>query len=131
MNKMQETVREKIRLLRQEKKLTQEYLSDYLGISQAAYSRFENGPTDIDVATIQKLSNFYGIQPADFFTTQNDYGTSTESSPSMAAEPTADYTTNPTKKEPKKLMIELSLTDEEYQDLLPLLKKKIDGMLRA
>jgi transcriptional regulator with XRE-family HTH domain len=46
-----------IRLLRLEKGIKQESMAEKLGISQSAYSRYENGQTRLHVHTIEKIAS--------------------------------------------------------------------------
>ena len=114
-------VRNTIRNLRGDKRFSQEAVADMLGISQAAYHRIENGPTAINVETLEEIAKLYEVSPAIFF---EDYSAPT-TTPSEVNEAPASYA----KKESKRVMVELSLTDEEYADLLPLFKKKIDALI--
>ena len=50
----------KIRLLRREKKVTQEELADYLHISPQAVSKWETGASSPDIDLLPKLAIFFG-----------------------------------------------------------------------
>ena len=50
----------KIRLLRKEKKLTQEALAEYLHISSQAVSKWETGASSPDIDMLPKLAIFFG-----------------------------------------------------------------------
>ena len=54
------TISEKLKALREKKKLTQTEVAKELGISPRSYSRWENGVNKPGEAAIQKLSDFYG-----------------------------------------------------------------------
>lgn len=45
----------------------QETVARMLGITQSAYSRIENGESDLSMKHIHKLCAFYRIKEADFF----------------------------------------------------------------
>lgn len=47
--------------LRKEKKLSQQYMGDYLGVTRQAYGKYENGDSEPDIATINKLATFFGV----------------------------------------------------------------------
>ena len=51
---------ERMKQLREEKKLTQMQLAEILGISQTGYSKYEKGTRDIPTQTLIKLADFYG-----------------------------------------------------------------------
>jgi transcriptional regulator with XRE-family HTH domain len=54
----------KLRALRELHHYKQEYIGDYLGIGQSAYSRIENGkPDNISLGHINKLAELYKISP--------------------------------------------------------------------
>jgi transcriptional regulator with XRE-family HTH domain len=46
----------------------QQTVAKMLGISQSAYSRIENGESDISLEHILKLCEFYSMKPEVFFT---------------------------------------------------------------
>jgi transcriptional regulator with XRE-family HTH domain len=50
-----------LRLLRKEKRLTQEQMAKYLNITQQAYARYEKGDTEPSYNTLITLSNFFRI----------------------------------------------------------------------
>ncbi len=47
--------------LRKIKKMTQNEIASYLGVSQNTYSQYENGLRNIDIETLKKLSNFFNV----------------------------------------------------------------------
>lgn len=54
----------KLRALRELHNYKQEYIGDFLGIGQSAYSRIENGkPDNISLGQISKLAYFYKVTP--------------------------------------------------------------------
>lgn len=56
------TVEEKIRNLRELKNLTQEYMAEQLGITQAGYSKIESGATKLTYNKIEEISKVLGVQ---------------------------------------------------------------------
>lgn len=52
---------ERIRLLRENKNITQQKLAEYLHVSQRTYSRYELGQHDIPTELLIEISNFNGV----------------------------------------------------------------------
>ena len=50
----------------------QQTVAKMLGISQSAYSRIENGESDISLEHILKICEFYRMKPEDFFAWDGD-----------------------------------------------------------
>ena len=57
----------RLRKLRINLNYTQEYVAYCLGITQKAYSKIENGESQLTVERFIQLVTIYGISPADFF----------------------------------------------------------------
>ncbi len=51
----------KILELRKQKKLTQQNIADFLGISQRAYANYENNKNEPNITTLIKLANYYNV----------------------------------------------------------------------
>ena len=51
----------RIRVLREDRDLTQTQLAKILGMSQTGYSKYETGENDIPTDILIKLSRFYGV----------------------------------------------------------------------
>ncbi|WP_084628800.1 MULTISPECIES: helix-turn-helix domain-containing protein [Paenibacillus] len=51
----------RIRDLRIDRDLTQHQIAQLLNISQATYSRYENGNLDVPSSVLIKLANFYNV----------------------------------------------------------------------
>ncbi|MCT2196829.1 helix-turn-helix transcriptional regulator [Paenibacillus phoenicis] len=51
----------RIRDLRTDRDLTQQQIAQLLNISQATYSRYENGNLDVPSSVLIKLANFYNV----------------------------------------------------------------------
>lgn len=56
------TIEEKIKSIRELKNLTQEYMAEKLGITQAGYSKIESGTTKISYNKIVDISKILGVQ---------------------------------------------------------------------
>lgn len=56
------TIEEKIKNIREIKNLTQEYMAEKLGITQAGYSKIECGATKISYNKIVDISKILGVQ---------------------------------------------------------------------
>lgn len=55
-------IEEKIRNIRELKNLTQEYMADKLGITQAGYSKIESGTTKLSYSKIENISKILGVE---------------------------------------------------------------------
>lgn len=56
------TIEEKIRSVREIKNFTQEYMAEKLGITQAGYSKIENGGTKLSYAKLAEISKILGVE---------------------------------------------------------------------
>jgi transcriptional regulator with XRE-family HTH domain len=56
-----------IRLIRLEKKLSQEYIASKLNFTQSYFAKMENGESDISVRNLILLLDILEIDPVDFF----------------------------------------------------------------
>jgi transcriptional regulator with XRE-family HTH domain len=77
-----ETVSDRLKKIRLEKNISQDYLAKKLGISQKAYSKIENNETRLNVDVLQKLSDIMETPIESFFNpshqpTLNDFSTRT------------------------------------------------------
>lgn len=50
---------ERLRELREEKRLSQTTLAKFLGMSQTGYSKYETGENDIPTSILLRLADFY------------------------------------------------------------------------
>ena len=50
-----------IRELREDRDMTQSYVSKLLGTTQQVYSRYENGEHELPVRHLKTLCEFYGV----------------------------------------------------------------------
>ena len=66
---MQITVKygERIRELRAEKKISQEYLAHLAGLDRTYVNSVENGRRNISIENIEKIANAFEISVKDFF----------------------------------------------------------------
>ncbi|WCQ69471.1 helix-turn-helix domain-containing protein [Streptococcus pasteurianus] len=62
----------RIRYLREDRDLKQEYLAEYLACSQSAYSKIEAGKQQLSLDHLIKLSNFYNVS-TDYLLGLTDY----------------------------------------------------------
>lgn len=62
---LQLTLCRRIRALRTRSGYTQEEIAEKLGISQAAYSRFEKGEVEISIMKLIALAEIYGVAVSD------------------------------------------------------------------
>ncbi len=53
----------KLRTLREVNGYKQDYVGNYLGLTQTGYSRIENGEVDLSVKYLQKLAELYKLTP--------------------------------------------------------------------
>lgn len=56
----------KLRFLRKQSDKKQNDVAQFLGLSQQAYSKLENAETGFSDEIIEKISQFFGISPAEF-----------------------------------------------------------------
>ena len=61
---------QKIRFLREKKKLRHEDMADRLEISTSAYSRLENGETKIDVERLKKIADILEVPVEELLSTE-------------------------------------------------------------
>ncbi|MFI3327480.1 MAG: helix-turn-helix transcriptional regulator [Clostridia bacterium] len=52
---------QRLRKMREYKKLTQQNVADYLGISRPTYTYYETGKTEPNLQTVVKLAQLYGV----------------------------------------------------------------------
>lgn len=51
----------RLKLLREEKNMTQAEIAQLIGVTSQAYGLYENGKRDISTENLKKLSNFFGV----------------------------------------------------------------------
>lgn len=52
---------ERLKSLRKRKKLTHKQVADYLGVSRQAYAKYENGLSEPDIDTLNKLARLFDV----------------------------------------------------------------------
>lgn len=62
----------RIRDLREDHDLTQQYVSDYLSITRSAYARIERGEHKLSAEVLIQLSNLYNVS-TDYLLGQADF----------------------------------------------------------
>ncbi len=53
----------KIKLIRELKNFTQEYVATQLGLTTRAYSKIESGETQLTINRLNEISNILGVEP--------------------------------------------------------------------
>lgn len=60
-----ETIGERIKRLRKEKKMTQSQLGEFLGVEKSAVAKWENGRTiNLKRETIHAMAQLFGVRPS-------------------------------------------------------------------
>ncbi|MDE7239927.1 MAG: helix-turn-helix domain-containing protein, partial [Lachnospiraceae bacterium] len=62
MNTNQFNIGENIARLRHERKIRQEELADFVGVTKASVSKWENGQTMPDITILPQLASFFDIR---------------------------------------------------------------------
>ncbi len=66
-------VAEKLRLLRQERGMSQQYVADSIGVSISTISRMESNPANIKLEMFAKIAQFHGMEFRKIFSdTENE-----------------------------------------------------------
>jgi|SRR5690625_1316418 len=52
---------ERLKELRKQKRLTQQEMADFLGISRQGYAKYENNQSEADHETIKRLAGFFNV----------------------------------------------------------------------
>lgn len=61
------TIRNNIKAIRRKLGYTQETVADVLGIARPTYTEYETKDIDIPFNTLERLSDFFGVELASFF----------------------------------------------------------------
>lgn len=64
------TVNDNLKAMRERKRISQQEVADYLGITRQAYSHYEVGRRKPDYETLLKLAEFYGVSVLDLLEVQ-------------------------------------------------------------
>jgi transcriptional regulator with XRE-family HTH domain len=67
---VKERVTEKIRKLRESKRMSQENVADELGVTHSTYAKIERGEIDPNITRLVQLAKIFGIETAEFFTSE-------------------------------------------------------------
>lgn len=65
-------IMERLKELRMERKLSQKYVAEQLGISTRAYSHYEQGDRDVPIALLKELCKFFDVS-ADYLIGLTEY----------------------------------------------------------
>ena len=60
----------KIKVIRELRNYSQEYMADKLGIAQNTYSKIETGQTKLNADTLKKIAEVLGVSPVDILNNQ-------------------------------------------------------------
>lgn len=66
------TIQNNIKAIRKKLGYTQEMVADVLGIARPTYTEYETKDIDIPFNTLEKLSDFFGVELASFFAENDD-----------------------------------------------------------
>lgn len=69
--KMNDFLRINMKKFRLQHKKTQQQVADYLGIDISTYNKYEKGKRKVEVETIKKLAEWYGVKTSDFLPVDN------------------------------------------------------------
>lgn len=61
------TIQSNIKAIRKKLGYTQEVVADVIGITRQTYNEYETKEIDIPIDTLEKLSNFFGVELSSFF----------------------------------------------------------------
>jgi len=64
-------ISEKIRLIRQQRGFTQDYIAEHIGIDPVNYGRIERGQTNLSVDRLQQICKILNISLAELFSESN------------------------------------------------------------
>lgn len=64
---MEQTIADRIRIIRTIKRLTQENVADEIGITHGAYAKIERGETDPNTSRLQDIAKALKVSVSDFF----------------------------------------------------------------
>lgn len=108
---------EKVRFFREQKKLSQEYVSTLLNIEQSQFSRRESGQIPFSINELEKLSELFDVDVTHFF--KNDTVVFTSNNQSGGS--FGQYLSIP-----DRLIEQYELRIKEKDDLIQLLQEQIE-----
>lgn len=66
------TIQSNIKTIRKKLGYTQEVVADVLDIARTTYTEYETKENDIPIDTLEKLSDFFGVELSSFFAENED-----------------------------------------------------------
>jgi len=66
LEKLNDFLRINMKKFRLQKNKTQQQIADFLGVDISTYNKYEKGKRKVEVETIKKLADWYGIKTSDF-----------------------------------------------------------------
>lgn len=108
---------EKVRFFREQKKLSQEYISTLLNIEQSQFSRRESGQIPFSINDLEKLSELLDVDVTHFFKNNTVVFTSNNQSGGSLGQ----YVSIP-----DRLIEQYELRIKEKDDLIQLLQEQIE-----
>jgi transcriptional regulator with XRE-family HTH domain len=70
---MMKNILDNIRIIRESKGYSQEYIAELVGITQSAYARFERGATKTDLKTVSLIAQVFEMNLIDVITFPEQY----------------------------------------------------------
>jgi transcriptional regulator with XRE-family HTH domain len=107
---------EKVRFFREQKKLSQEFVSTLLNIEQSQFSRRESGQIPFSINELDKLSELFDVEISEFFKEKTVIFTSNN----MSGGNFGQYVSVP-----DKLIEQYEMRLKEKEEMIKLLKEQI------
>ncbi|MBX3101666.1 MAG: helix-turn-helix transcriptional regulator [Bacteroidetes bacterium] len=116
----------KIRMVRELRGYSQEYMADRMGISQTSYSRLESEATDLTLSRLDQVANVLEINPMDLLAMEEKFIFQNNTNCGIAAYNHGSFTMNDIKSlEDKIKQLENRLTLQE--ELLAIYRKNTEA----
>ncbi|NGQ93643.1 helix-turn-helix transcriptional regulator [Brevibacillus sp. SYP-B805] len=124
------TVGERLKKLRHERGLSQQALSDQLGINRSTYARYETNDNQADYETLLALATFFGTS-VDYLLGRTEHAGMAEASPSPSSREQQDAAAGPPAYKPRDLhqLIKEESALQFDGDLLHLNEKEREDLL--
>jgi HTH-type transcriptional regulator, competence development regulator len=123
---------ERLERLRKEKKLSQQYMGNLLGITRQAYAKYEKGDSEPDISTINKLATFFNVTADFLLGNTNNPNDTADQSKLYKHEQTYDSLAEITKLAKKYGLEQLGFFDiKEWENLSPEEIKMLDAQFKA
>ncbi|MFC7364497.1 MULTISPECIES: helix-turn-helix domain-containing protein [Bhargavaea] len=105
----------RLKLLRNQEKLTQAQMAEKVGVARTTYAMYEQGNREPDNKTLARIADYFGVS--------TDYLLGRTDIPEMAGSKPA---------EPKEvpLHVRMGIPDEKYEELTPYYQKVLDWFLQ-